>query len=253
MRRREIIGTDVAITDYAEVLDAFDAAIEQRRKIFVCCAPASSLVFARRNPELRRAYENAEIVTPDGKGVVLAARVLGEQIDDRVYGPDLMQLQLERSAAGGRSVWLYGGFDDAALAELEATLLDRHPGLRISGSWSPPHRDLTAAETDDLVDRINTDAPDIVWVGLGSPKQEIWMNELRERLDAPVLCGVGAAFDFAIGRVDQAPSWMQKAGLEWLFRLLKDPKRLFGRYLTTLPVFVVLVLSQRLRRSRAAA
>lgn len=253
MRRREIIGTDVAITDYAEVLGAFDAAIEQRRKIFVCCAPASSLVFARRNPELRRAYENAEIVTPDGKGVVLAARLLGEQIEDRVYGPDLMQMQLERAAARGQSVWLYGGFDEAALAMLESTLRERHPDLKIAGSWSPPHRELTGAKTDDLVEMINADAPDIVWVGLGSPKQEIWMNELRGRLDAPVLCGVGAAFDFAIGRVDQAPRWMQKAGLEWLFRLLKDPKRLFGRYLTTLPVFVLLVLGQRLGRSRKSA
>lgn len=253
MRRREIIGTDVAITDYAEVLDAFDAAVDQRRKIFVCCAPASSLVFARRDPALRRAYENAEIVTPDGKGVVLAARVLGEQIKERVYGPDLMQMQLVRSARDGRALWLYGGYDSDVLTELEERLSEQHPGLKIAGSWSPPHRELTAAETDELVERINADAPDIVWVGLGSPKQEIWMNELRGRLDAPVLCGVGAAFDFAIGRVDQAPRWMQKAGLEWLFRLLKEPKRLLGRYLTTLPVFVLLVLGQRMRGSRPAA
>lgn len=247
MRRRDILGTDVAITDYEEVLDVFDTAIEQRRKIFVCCAPASSLVFARRDPELRRAYENAEIVTPDGKGVVLAARWLGEQIDDRVYGPDLMRMQLGRSAVSGQSVWLYGGFDAASLRELESVLVKDHPGLRIAGSWSPPHRELTRSENDELVARINRDEPDIVWVGLGSPRQEIWMNQFRSRLDVPVLCGVGAAFDFAIGRVDQAPSWIQRAGLEWLFRLSKDPKRLLRRYVTTLPAFVLLVLAQRLR------
>ncbi len=247
MRRRDIIGTDVAITDYEEVLDAIQDAIGERRKIFVCCAPASSLVFARRDPELRRAYMSAEIVTPDGKGVVLAARWLGEKISDRVYGPDLMAMQMKRSAKNGHSVWLYGGFDSASLRELEATLLAQHPGLRIAGSWSPPHRDLTSSETGDLVARINKDEPDIVWVGLGSPRQEIWMNELRGNLDAPVLCGVGAAFDFAIGRVEQAPAWIQRVGLEWLFRLSKDPTRLLRRYVTTLPSFVLLVLAQRLR------
>lgn len=248
MRKREIIGTSVAITDYEEVLDEIDRAVADSDKIFICCAPASSLVFARRDPELAAAYRDAAIVTPDGKGVVLAARLLGEQIHDRVYGPDLMLAHCARAEATGQRIWLYGGFDDEALAQLRECLLERFPRLTIAGSYSPPHRSLTEAETDLLVARINADIPDVVWVGLGSPKQEIWMRKLRGRIEAPTLCGVGAAFDFISGRVGQAPNWIQRAGFEWLHRLINDPRRLVGRYMKTLPVFVVLVLRQKLAR-----
>lgn len=251
MRKREIIGTEVAITDYEEVLDEIDRAVADREKIFICCAPASSLVFARRDPALAAAYREAAIVTPDGKGVVLAARLLGETIRDRVYGPDLMLSHCARAETTGQRVWLLGGFDDAALADLRESLSERFPRLTIVGAFSPPHRPPTDQESTALTSAINADSPDVVWIGLGSPKQEIWMRSHRNRIDAPVLCGVGAAFDFIAGRVDQAPRWMQRAGLEWLHRIAKDPKRLFGRYLTTLPVFVLLVLGQRLRGSRA--
>lgn len=249
MRKRDIIGTEVAITDYEEVLDAIDAAVEHRDRIFICCAPASSLVFARRDRELETAYENAAIVTPDGKGVVLAARLLGERLEDRVYGPDLMTAHCRRAEQSGQRIWLLGGFDEYALADLRDTLAMRYPQLQIVGSHSPPHRPLNDEEKRALVSQVNSDAPDIVWVGLGSPKQEIWMDEFRPMLEAPVLCGVGAAFDFATGRVAQAPRWIQRVGMEWLYRLVRDPKRLFGRYLKTLPAFVLLVARQRLQRS----
>lgn len=247
MRSREIIGTSVSITNYEEVLDAIDASIADNERTYICCTPASSLVFARDNLDLLFALEGADIVTPDGMGVVFAARLLGEKIDDRVYGPDLMLLQCERAEASGQSIWLYGGFDDTALEALKAALLKMFPNLKIAGSYSPPHRPLTHDETDLLVAKINADRPDIVWVGLGSPKQELWMRDMRGSLIAPVLVGVGAAFDFIAGRVGQAPKWMQDRGLEWLYRLTKDPQRMARRYLLTLPRFVLLVVLQRLR------
>ncbi|MBK5230042.1 MAG: WecB/TagA/CpsF family glycosyltransferase, partial [Thermoleophilia bacterium] len=135
-RTREIVGTPVSITDYEGVLDAFDDAIATREKIYVCCAPVHTLVTARDDAELRAALKGAAIVTPDGMPVVWLARALGEDIEDRVYGPDLMLAQCERAAAAGQRIWLYGGFDEAALAQLRANLADRFPKLKIVGSWS---------------------------------------------------------------------------------------------------------------------
>jgi N-acetylglucosaminyldiphosphoundecaprenol N-acetyl-beta-D-mannosaminyltransferase len=246
LRSREIIGTTVALTDYDEVLGAIDEAVETNDHLYICCAPASSLVFARDDPALRFALDRAAIVTPDGMGVVYAARLLGEAIKDRVYGPDLMLAQCARAAANGQRIWLYGGFDESALAALRDALVKRFPGLQIAGSHSPPHRPLTPDEADLLTAKINRDAPDIVWVGLGSPKQEIWMHDIRADLSAPVLCGVGAAFDFIAGRVPQAPRWAQRVGIEWAYRLMREPRRLGRRYLRTLPRFALLVMRQRL-------
>lgn len=247
MRTRSIIGTEVSITDYDEVIEAMFAAIGANERIFVCCTPASSLVYARDDAALQAALAEAAIVTPDGMGVVHAARLLGEKIEDRVYGPDLMELACDRAAASDVKIWLYGGTNAAALAQLEAALEARHKGLKIVGSHSPPHRELNDAELDEIAASINADNPSIVWVGLGSPKQEIWMHKMRPRLSAPALVGVGAAFDFHAGRVAQAPSWMQKLSLEWLFRVLQEPRRLGARYLKTLPRFVALVVRQKLR------
>lgn len=248
--RREIIGTPVSILDYAALLDLIDEAVAGGRRIVVCFTPASTLVMARRDPALRDALAAADVVAPDGMGVVKAARLLGEDIHERVYGPDLMLLQCERAVEHGHRVWLQGGVDDDALAELRAELERRFPGLRIAGGESPPHREPTAAERAATIARINESGADVVWVGLGSPKQELWMHELRDSLDAAALCGVGAAFDFHIGRVAQAPRWLRDRGFEWLYRLLREPLRLGRRYLGTLPHFALLVLMQALRERR---
>lgn len=246
-RRRPIIGTAVSITDYDQVLDAIDAAIAADERIYICCAPASSLVFARSDRKLAAAYDDAAVVTPDGMGVVHAARLLGEQISTRVYGPDLMLMQLERAAACGTPTYFYGGFDDESLAALIGHYRHRFPSLVIAGSQSPPHREPTDVERRETIEKINSSGAQVVWVGLGSPKQEIWMHSMRGELAAAALCGVGAAFDFHSGRVAQAPNWMQRSGLEWLYRLSRDPKRLGKRYLFTLPRFVVLVVAQAIR------
>ena len=163
---------------------------------------------------------------------------LGHDIEARVYGPELMERACARAAGSGQRFYLYGGRDEQALAQLTANLLDRHPDLQLAGGLSPPFRELTDAELDDVAARINAARPDVVWVGIGVPKQEKWMAAMRERLDAPVLIGVGAAFDFHAGLVPQAPAWMQRRGLEWLFRLLQEPRRLWKRYARHNPRFV---------------
>lgn len=248
--RRSIIGTAVSMTDYGELLDAIDASVEHRERMTICCAPASTLVFARRDARLRSALAAADVVTPDGMGVVHAARLLGTRLPGRVYGPDLMLMQCERAARHGHRIWLHGGHDIDSLLELRDRLTKRFPELTVAGLECPPFRPPTRAERDATIERINSSGADVVWVGLGSPKQELWMHEMRPVLDSPVLCGVGAAFDFHAGRVMQAPRVLRDHGLEWMHRLVREPLRLGRRYLGTLPHFAVLVLAQVLRERR---
>jgi N-acetylglucosaminyldiphosphoundecaprenol N-acetyl-beta-D-mannosaminyltransferase len=178
---------------------------------------------------------------------------LGHDLPSRVYGPDLMARYCERSALTGSRMFLYGGRNQGALVQLALNLRRRYPGVQIVGGYSPPFRALSEEEREAVVAEINHARPDVVWVGIGVPKQEKWMAEMQERLDAPVLVGVGAAFDFHAGLVPQAPSWMQSAGLEWLYRLLQEPRRLWRRYLTYNPRFVFGFARQYLRHRRDLA
>jgi N-acetylglucosaminyldiphosphoundecaprenol N-acetyl-beta-D-mannosaminyltransferase len=188
---------------------------------------------------------------PDGQPVVWAMNALGHDLPSRVYGPDLMARYCERSAQTGRRMFLYGGRNQGALVQLALNLRRRFPGVQIVGGFSPPFRTLSDEEREAVVAEINHARPDVVWVGIGVPKQEKWMATMHEHLDAPVLVGVGAAFDFHAGLVPQAPSWMQGAGLEWLYRLAQEPRRLWRRYLTYNPRFVLGFARQYARHRRA--
>jgi N-acetylglucosaminyldiphosphoundecaprenol N-acetyl-beta-D-mannosaminyltransferase len=203
---------------------------------------------ARRDPAVRAALNGATLTLPDGKPLVWALRSLGEEIEDRVYGPDLMLAACERSVRTGASHFLCGGRSRSVTRNLEAALRARFPGIGIAGAWTPPFRELTTAECGEVAELINSSGAEVIWVGTGSPRQELWMARMRPLLRAPVLVGVGAAFDFHAGRVPQAPSWMQSRGLEWLFRLSREPRRLAPRYLRDNPAFVAAFLRQRLRR-----
>jgi N-acetylglucosaminyldiphosphoundecaprenol N-acetyl-beta-D-mannosaminyltransferase len=183
--------------------------------------------------------------------LVWAANLLGENLHDRVYGPELMLRYSDRCAAKGHRVWLYGGRDQGSLVELMDRMRRRHPGIQIVGGCSPPFRALTGEEEDALASQINQASPDVLWVGIGVPKQEKWMARMRDRLEVPVMCGVGAAFDFHAGRVPMAPRWMQKNGLEWLYRTAQEPKRLLPRYLSTNPRFVASFARQYLAERRS--
>jgi N-acetylglucosaminyldiphosphoundecaprenol N-acetyl-beta-D-mannosaminyltransferase len=176
----------------------------------------------------------------------------GAGLRDRVYGPELMARHCARAAADGTRVFLYGGRDAQALDRLAALLRARFPGLRVVGGHAPPFRPLTPEEEDRVAEEIDASGAEVVWVGIGVPKQEKWMRAMRPRLGAPVLVGVGAAFDFHAGLVPQAPAWLQRAGLEWAFRLAQEPGRLWRRYAHHNPRFVVGFARQwlRLRRGR---
>jgi len=248
--KRMLLGVPIAVTDYERALDEMERMIESRARGYVCAVPVHSLMVSRHDAGMRAALGGAAMNVPDGRPLVWALNMLGERLRDRVYGPDLMDLFCARAARRGHRIWLYGGATADAVEDLVRALERRHPGLRVAGGWSPPHRPLTAEEERDVVRRIDADAADVVWVGLGVPKQELWMARMRPRLQAPVLVGVGAAFDFIAGRKRQAPAWMQARGLEWLFRLSQEPLRLGPRYLRYNPAFVAAFARQYVRERR---
>jgi N-acetylglucosaminyldiphosphoundecaprenol N-acetyl-beta-D-mannosaminyltransferase len=205
--------------------------------------------------ELRSALLGSSLNVPDGQPLVWAINALGHRLEKRVYGPELMARACERAVSSDQRFYLYGGRDQGALFQLALNLRQRYPGIKIVGGYSPPHRPLTAEERDVVLGEINSSHPDVVWVGIGVPKQEKWMAEMRPHLQAPVLVGVGAAFDFHAGLVAQAPAWIQDAGLEWAYRLAREPRRLWRRYLRYNPRFLSAFARQLSadRRSRAAA
>jgi N-acetylglucosaminyldiphosphoundecaprenol N-acetyl-beta-D-mannosaminyltransferase len=254
VRKRAVLGTEIAVVDYDAALDRIDAMVEGDERGYVCTVSAHGLVEAREDVELSIALSSAEMCVPDGMPVVWALRALGEDIDDRVYGPTLMERCCERLARRGRRIWLYGGHDDEAHAALRAELERRYPGIVIAGGWVPPFRDLGDAELGEVAERIDADEPDVVWVGISTPRQEKLLARIRPRLYAPVLVSVGAAFDFIPGRVPQAPPWMQQRGLEWAYRLSREPARLGPRYAKINPRFAAAVFRQvgRERRARSA-
>jgi N-acetylglucosaminyldiphosphoundecaprenol N-acetyl-beta-D-mannosaminyltransferase len=233
-----VLGVPLAVTDYDRTLDWVDAAVVLGAREYLCVAAVHTVMESREDDALRAAVDGAAFTVPDGQPLAWALRKLGHEIDARVYGPELMERACERAASSGQRFYLYGGRDEQAFAQLAANLLDRYPQLQLAGGYSPPHRPLTDAELDEVAARINAARPDVVWVGIGVPKQEKWMAAMRDRLDAPVLIGVGAAFDFHAGLIPQAPGWMQRRGLEWLFRLLQEPRRLWKRYARHNPRFV---------------
>lgn len=238
--RVDVLGVHVDATDPAAALDTVTAWVERRERHYVCVTGVHGVMEARRDPALRAVHNGAGLVVPDGMPLVWCCHRAGRPATRRVYGPDLMLSVLGRAAERGWSSFLYGGADGVP-EQLGERLRQRFPGLRVAGTLSPPFRPLTPDEDADVVARVNASGADLVWVGLSTPKQERWMAEHRDRLDAPVLLGVGAAFDFHTGRVRQAPSWMQDRGLEWAFRLGVEPRRLWRRYLRNNPAFVAAI------------
>jgi N-acetylglucosaminyldiphosphoundecaprenol N-acetyl-beta-D-mannosaminyltransferase len=241
----------LALTDYERTLDWFDRRAADRRPGYVCVAAVHTVMACQEDPELRAAVLGADFTVPDGQPLVWALKLLGHPLPDRVYGPELMERACARAARSGLRFYLYGGRNQGALVELARSLRLRHPGLTIVGGQAPPFRTLTPTEEDAVVADIERSRPDVVWVGIGVPKQEKWMARMRGRLSTPVLVGVGAAFDFHAGLVPQAPPWLQRLGLEWAFRLAHEPRRLWRRYLRYNPRFVIGFARQYVRHLRS--
>ena len=219
----------------------------------MCVAAVHTVMASQEDPQLRAAVLGASFTVPDGQPLVWALRALGHPLRDRVYGPELMDRACARAAPHRTALLsLRRPQPGRAGPSSRAMLRLRHPGLKIVGGYAPPFRPLTEAEDDAVAGDINRSRADVVWVGVGVPKQEKWMASMRRRLDAPVLVGVGAAFDFHAGLVPQAPQRMQRLGLEWLYRLWQEPRRLWHRYLVYNPRFISGFLRQYVRHRRGA-
>jgi N-acetylglucosaminyldiphosphoundecaprenol N-acetyl-beta-D-mannosaminyltransferase len=251
-RAVDVVGVPLALTDYDGTLDWIDATIEAGESGYICVCNVHTVMASNEDAELKRALRRSSMNVPDGQPLVWAINALGHPLGRRVYGPELMARACERAVSGVQRFYLYGGRNQGALVQLALNLRQCYPGVSIVGGYSPPHRPLTEEEEAAVADEINRARADVVWVGIGVPKQEKWMARMRERLDTPVLVGVGAAFDFHAGLVPQAPSWLQEAGLEWAYRFAHEPRRLWRRYVRYNPRFVHAFAGQLARQRRDA-
>lgn len=239
-----ILDVDVDAITEADAVERIADWIRTDQREYVTCTNVHAVMEAQEDPETMRALRDAGMVTPDGVPLVWCGRQAGSERIERVYGPDLTLALLERAAQEGWSSFFYGGGDGVA-DRLADEMQKKYPGLKVAGTYCPPFRDLTDDEEEDIAVMLNESGADIIWVGLGCPKQEKWMRAQRSNLKAPVMLGVGAAFDFHTGQVSQAPSFMQRYGLEWLYRLGAEPKRLWRRYLILNPRFVKGIVANR--------
>lgn len=235
-----IVGTWISATSYDEVLDLLTRPADERANVFAVCN-VHSVMEARRDARLRSALDEATVATPDGMPLVWALRALFVRDQTRVYGPDLMRRAL--AAAGDLKHYLYGG-SESTMSVLKLRLGELFPTAQIVGMHSPPFRGLTDDELLRDIAAISKSDANVVWVGLGMPKQELWMHRAADKLPGVSLLGVGAAFDFLAGKIREAPMWMQRSGLQWLFRLIQEPRRLWRRYLWNNPAFMVLIARQ---------
>lgn len=239
-----VLGVGVNATSYGETCWITRSWIEKARKQpgpgrYVCVTSVHGIMNSRSDATFRRILNEADLVTPDGMPVVWAMRSFGLRRQSRVYGPNLMLALCEQAAHLGHRIFLYGATGET-LDQLARNLERLYPGLQIAGTYAPPFRPLTPEEDSTVVEQIRESAADIVFVGISTPKQERWMSVHRSTLPGVVMFGVGAAFDFHAGRVSQAPAWMQRNGLEWFYRLLMEPRRLWKRYLLETPLFLPL-------------
>jgi N-acetylglucosaminyldiphosphoundecaprenol N-acetyl-beta-D-mannosaminyltransferase len=235
--RVDVLGVAVSAIDMTMALSLISQWIANGERHYVCVTGVHGIIECQRDPYLRDVHNRSGLTTPDGMPLVWAGRAAGAHHMDRVYGPDLMLALCEMASVRGFSSYFYGGRPGVA-DRLAGRLQSRYPGLTVAGTYAPPFRELSTAEDDQVVSLINRARPDVVWVGLGTPKQELWMAAHASKLNASVLIGVGAAFDIHAGLLPQAPRWIQRSGLEWAFRLGHEPRRLWRRYIYNNPRFV---------------
>jgi len=251
LQRANVLGVGVSAVNMNRALASVRGWIDRRETAYVCVTGVHGVMESHRSPALRAIHNAAGMVVPDGMPLVWLLKMAGFRDADRVCGPEFLPRYIVESVARGDRHFFYGG-SEKALAGLQSRLRELAPGVRIVGAISPPYRELTEAEDAAMVATINAAAPDIVWVGLSTPKQERWMAAHRGRLHAPVLIGVGAAFDMQAGLVKRAPPFLRRTGFEWTYRLIQEPRRLWKRYLSSNPLFVLLVVLQKLGLYRPA-
>jgi N-acetylglucosaminyldiphosphoundecaprenol N-acetyl-beta-D-mannosaminyltransferase len=238
----EVLGVRLDALGLGEATRCIDSWIASGTKGFVCLVNVHVVETARKSPELREALRDSGLNLPDGAPVAwLAGRKMGRRIG-RVTGSDFFAAV----CGGTRRRHFFLGSTEPTLVNLIEAVETCYPRAEICGAHSPPFRTLSGKDSADIAARVNESSPDIVWVGLGAPRQEVWMLRNRDRIDAPVLAGVGAVFDFASGVKRRAPDWVQRSGLEWVHRLASEPRRLSGRYLSTNSSFLTRAAGEEL-------
>lgn len=247
--RVNVLGVGVSAINIPMALETIDQWIQEHNRHYVCVTGVHGVIESQRNESLRFIHNKAGMVTPDGMPLVWVSHLRGQSHVTRVYGPDLMLAALEQFQSKGYRHFLYGG-GEGVPEKLAENLIKKFPDLKIVGTYSPPFRPMSTEEEENLLQMIEQARPDIIWVGLSTPKQELWMASHIDKAATSVLIGVGAAFDFHAGLKKQAPYWMQRNGLEWLFRLVSEPRRLWRRYLINNPLFIVLIVAQFLGLKR---
>jgi N-acetylglucosaminyldiphosphoundecaprenol N-acetyl-beta-D-mannosaminyltransferase len=242
-RRTNILGVDISAIALHEAVRQIYSWLDSRERHYVNVCTVHTIMECQKAPELKKIVNRSGMATPDGMPLVWLCHYYGEKNVTRVYGPDLLLSVCAHSTEKKYGHFFYGGAPGVADA-LAERLKHRFPELTVAGAYSPPMLAIGQTEEPGTIDMINGSNADMVWVGLGTPKQDFWVAHHRALLNAPVLIAVGAAFDFITGRLPQAPSWMQRNGLEWLFRLAKEPRRLAYRYLVYNPLFILYILGQ---------
>lgn len=240
-----ILGVKVNAVSMSDTLSLISKWIYSRTPHYVCCVPAHSIMECVDAPGLRRVFNRSNLCTPDGMAIVWLLKAKGYSQVERVYGPDLLLETCREGLKYGWRHFFYGGKPGTG-EKLAGIMQQKYPGIQIAGWNSPPFRQLLADEEVTFKGIISRAKPDILWVALGSPRQERWMAQWVNEIDVPVLIGVGAAFDFLTGQKAQAPKWIQKSGFEWFFRLVNEPGRLWKRYVINYPRFAALIILEKL-------
>jgi N-acetylglucosaminyldiphosphoundecaprenol N-acetyl-beta-D-mannosaminyltransferase len=241
--RVNVLGVGVSVLNLETAVAAIADAVRARRRGYICVTGVHGVMEAQNDPAFRKILNDAFLCTPDGMPMVWMGKIHGHSEMHRVYGPDLMLDVCSWSEKNPCRHFFYGGAPGVAEA-LAEKLKARFPKLEITGTFTPPFRALNAGEEKQFVETIRAAQPDILWIGLSTPKQEKFMAEFLPKLDATLMIGVGAAFDFHSGRAKQAPRWMQRSGLEWFYRLCQEPRRLAKRYLKNNPLFALKITGQ---------
>ena len=244
----KLLNTRIDAIQIPQVLQKMEKWIGERNfGNYICISNMNDIAYSYRNKKIKEATNAASLSVPDGMSLVFLARLKGFDIKERVYGADLMQGFFKIAEQKGYNNYFYGGTEEA-LKRLIANIKKQFPQLKIAGFYSPPFRKLNKKEKEEIVAKINKISPDVLWVGLGCPKQQLWMFEHKDKLKVSAMVGVGAAFDFLSNNKQQAPEWMRSNGLEWLFRLIKEPRRLWKRYLIGNSLFIFLLAKEMLAK-----
>ena len=243
--RTNVLGVDISAVSLDSAVQMIARWARNREKNYVTVTGVHGVIAAQDDPAFKRILNRSGLCVPDGMPIVWLAWLAGHSGVSRVFGPDLMLKVSAVLAERNGSAFYYGSAPGVA-EELAGVMEARYRGLRTAGSYCPPFRELTDEEAGAVVDLVNRSGADVLWVGMSTPKQERWMAKFRPMLNVPVMVGVGAAFDYNTGRINRAPPWMQTAGLEWFYRVIQDPRRLWKRYARNNPLFVYYLLCEKL-------